>query len=234
MNACIVRDQLAWEVLLPGKRQTHAWGLKPRATLVINGGTEHEERMVLPKTVATLLLSKQKAGEVHPSSRNELIVLVEGLLQSCARTRVERLIDRREYTTTEIARKLAEDGYAQDVIEPCIRWASQIGLISNDRFADAFIHTKVNAGWGMGRIARELAQRGIKVDELRGWPYDYLDPESELDRAVELASRRMVSGARAYPKLVQYLCGRGYTTGVAMQAARCVLDDAEECDLVDF
>lgn len=230
MNA----DTLAWEVLIPGKRQAQSWGLKPQGTLIINEGHEDEERIQLPKTVASLLHAKQKSGEVHPSTRDELLMLVEMLSHACAKTRIERLINRREYTAVEIARKLEEDGYTQDTIKACVERACDIGLISNYRFADAFIGSKLSAGWGMGRIACELAQRGVKVDDIPGWPYEYLDPEDEVERAVILARKRSVSGNRAFPKLVQFLCGRGYTTAVAVQAAKRVLGDNVTPSLVDF
>ncbi len=225
---------LAWEVLVPGKSQRQSWGAKPRGTLLINEGYEGEKRITLPAAVARTLSSKQSSGEIHPSSQEELLALVERLSYDSARARVERLIDRREYTVAEVKRKLQEDGYAAQTINAVVDWACSIGLISNQRFAESFIRSKVYAGWGIARIKRELAQRGIQVDEVPGWPYEFLDPEDEVERAVCLASKRSISGPRAFEKLVRYLYSRGYTTGVAVRAAQNVIDCQNEADLVDF
>ena len=86
----------------------------------------------------------------------------------------------------------------------------------------------------MGRIARELSRYGIDTKDVRGWPYEYLDPEDELERALRVAQRKRVHGARTFEKLVRYLCNTGYTTGVATRAARMTLDDEKQPILVDF
>ena len=227
---------LAWDVEVPGKEQAYtSWDRRPRGTLIIGvPGSGGEERISLPKQVARLLRSKKESGEVSPSSRAELLYMVRQLEQSCARTRIQRLIDRREYSTHEIRTKLQQDGYGRNAIDACLDRACEVGLVSDRRFADNLIRSKVGAGWGMTRIARELKRYGIDIKDVPGWPYDYLDPEDEVERAVEAARRKRVMGPRAYEKLVRHLCSRGYATGVATRAARHVLDEREEIDLVDF
>ncbi|MBQ6524717.1 MAG: regulatory protein RecX [Atopobiaceae bacterium] len=218
---------LAWEVILPGKRAAQSWGAKPRGTIVIGADEVEQERISVPKQVATILNAKKKADEVHPASRAELLYVVGELSRSCARARIERLINTREYSSKEVADKLAQDGYSKRVAEECINRACEAGLISDARFADSFIRSKVYAGWGMTRIVKELARRGIEASELAGWPYDYLDPEDEYTRAIELAQSKHVYGNNAYQKLVRYLCGRGFSLGVATRAAKQVLSDDE-------
>lgn len=226
---------LVWEVQLPDKgSRVRAWGAKPRATLLMSLGSAHEEHLALPVQVGRILAAKQRSGEVHPVSRAELLYVVGELSRSCARSRIERLIDRREYSSEEIRAKLKQDGYASATIDACLSRAMEAGLVSDARFADAFIRSKLSCGWGMMRIERELARRGIDATGVAGWPDKFLDPQDELSRAVELASTRRVSGPRAYERLVRHLCSKGYATGVAMRAARLVLAEREEDTLVDF
>lgn len=222
-----------WEVSLPDRRRPSSWGPRPRGTLIIGSG-EAQERISLPKEVARVLASKRRSGEVSPSSRTELLYLVGELSRRSASLRIERLIDRREYAADELRRKLGEDGYAQQVIEECVGRALSVGLVSDARFADSFIRSKVNAGWGMGRIERELRQRGIDVEGLGSWPYDYLDPDNELDRAVSLARTRRPGGRRPFEKLARFLCTRGFSASVARRAASIVVEEREGNDLVDF
>lgn len=233
MSAASTDGALAWEVTLPGKRAAQSFGPKPRGTLVIDTD-EGTEYLKVPKPVATLLNKKRNADEIHPSSRAELLYLVGELSKSCARTRIERLINSREYSCSEVADKLYQDGYSKRVVEHCITRAKHAGLLSDARFADSFIRSKVYAGWGMARISRELLRRGIDVSELPGWPYEYLDPEDEYDRALELVRNKHVSGPNAYQKLVRFLCGRGYALGVSTRAAQHVLAQEESGFLVDF
>lgn len=225
---------LVWEVVLPDKRATSTFGPKPRAQVVIHAADGSNEQINVPVAVGRIIASKQKADEIHPGSRAELLYVIGETSISCARARIERLIDRREYSSSEVRSKLRMDGYSSRVVDDCVARACRVGLISDVRYADSFIRSKIYAGWGMQRIERELKARGIDIGEVPGWPYEYLDPEDELRRAMELASTRCVSGPRAYVKLVRYLCTRGFSTSVASRAAGQVLASRDDQVLVDF
>ena len=226
---------LAWDVVVPGKQQSYsAWDRRPRGTLLIGPEDGHQEHVLLPKQVARILQSKKKSDEIHPASRNELLYIVRELEHACARTRIQRLIDRREYSSVEIRQKLQQDGYSEQTIDACLDRAREVGLVSDRRFADNFIHSKVASGWGMERISRELTRYGIETKDLPGWPYEYLDPEDEVERALNVAQRKRIEGSRAYEKLVRHLCGKGYSTGVATRAARMALDQERLGNLVDI
>lgn len=226
-------EALVWDVELPDERPSNSWGMRPRGTVCIQSASHGDERISVPLRVARLLAAKLKAHEIDPASRAELLFTVRELERSCARTRIDRLIDRREYSCQEVRTKLRQDGYPADLIEECLARACEVGLISDERFADIFISSRLGAGWGMARIQRELAAKGVEVEDLKGWPYDYLDPEDELSRATELARRR-VGGSCTYQKLVRHLCGKGFTLGVSTKAARVALDEYEAENLVDF
>lgn len=228
MGANLTTKALAWEVRLPGKRVSELGGKRPRGMLVLRSGEPDEESLTLPLAVARLLDAKQKAGEVHPESRAELLYVTRELARTCAAARVERLVDRRDYSTDELRTKLRLDGYSRQVIDDCVSHAREIGLVDDHRYADVYVRSKVAAGWGMVRIERELGRRGVDVQELEGWPYAYLDPDDELERAREVARTKRVNGARPYEKLVRYLCARGYSMGVARRAARETLDERED------
>ena len=201
---------------------------------MIHAADGSNEQINVPVAVGRIIASKQKADEIHPGSRAELLYVIGETSISCARARIERLIDRREYSSSEVRSKLRMDGYSSRVVDDCVARACRVGLISDVRYADSFIRSKIYAGWGMQRIERELKARGIDIGEVPGWPYEYLDPEDELRRAMELASTRCVSGPRAYVKLVRYLCTRGFSTSVASRAAGQVLASRDDQVLVDF
>jgi regulatory protein len=68
---------------------------------------------------------------------------------------------RREYGQSELIRKLADKGYAFRIVEREIQKLTEERLQSDDRFAEAFVQSRVNQGKGPIRIRLDLGQRGI-------------------------------------------------------------------------
>ena len=68
---------------------------------------------------------------------------------------------RRDYGKRELIRKLADKGYAFAVVEVEIERLAQERLQSDDRFAEAFVQSRINQGKGPTRIRADLSQRGI-------------------------------------------------------------------------
>lgn len=217
-----------WEVKLPGRTRSSFDSRRPRATLVIHPQEPDEERLSIPVAVGRSLATRKKDGSLEVGSRAELLHTVGEVARRCASARIERLINMRDYSSDEIRQKLSMDGYAAKTIDACVRRAADAHLINDTRYADVFIRSKLSAGWGMARIERELARRGVEVDQLAGWPYEYLDPEDELSRACEVARRKGVHGAHPYERLVRHLCSRGFAMGVSRRAARAIMDECQQ------
>ena len=68
---------------------------------------------------------------------------------------------RREYGKTELIKKLADKGYGFRTVEKEIQKLTEERLQSDDRFAEAFVQSRVNQGKGPVRIRQDLKQRGI-------------------------------------------------------------------------
>lgn len=218
---------LEWDVVLPDRRRAASSGAqRPRSTLLVSTATHGEERISLPVAVGRALKAALDADEVHPTSRAELLFLVREQSVRCASLRAERLIGRRDYSAHELGEKLRLDGYAQQVREACVARAVECGLISDARYAAALIRAKRSSGWGRGRIEQELRRRGIGVASLPGWPGEYFEEDDERERALCVARARRIASEGGYDKLVRFLCGRGFTVSVAMQAAREAVDEA--------
>ena len=221
-------EALSWEVTLPQRSAgSLATSAKPQATITLNSDQGGEEKRSVPLAVGRALKAKADADELHPQSRAELLHQVDQTSARCAALRIERLINRREYASQEINSKLQLDGYPAYIREPAIARAIDCGLVSDARYAEAFVREKVAAGWGILRIERELKQRGIELAELPGWPEEFLGEQTEDDRAYELARHRRLAEKNAYEKLVRYLCGRGFSQACAMRVARRVTEQAE-------
>ncbi|MDR5886570.1 regulatory protein RecX [Vreelandella janggokensis] len=72
-----------------------------------------------------------------------------------------QLLARREYSRTELARKLEQKTFAAEDIDACLDALIEQGLQSDERFAESFIRSRVNRGQGVIRIKGELRQRGV-------------------------------------------------------------------------
>ena len=78
-----------------------------------------------------------------------------------ARKKAMDFLARREYGQTELIRKLADKGYDRGVAEQAVNKLTEDGLQSDQRFAEAFVQSRINQGKGPVRIRLDLGQRGV-------------------------------------------------------------------------
>lgn len=221
-------DALEWEAELPQRGAGSLAGPRPRARLRISSETHGVEAFSVPVAVGRALRARRRSGELAPGSRNELLHLLREVELECGRARVGDLVDRRDYSRKELLDRLGQDGYPSSVAEPLVERAVSCGMVDDARFADSFIRSKLACGWGRLKIERELGRRGIEAASLAGWPDEYLEEGSESERAYELAARRRLTGKNDLQKLVRFLVSRGFSSSVAFDAARRVLDAQDE------
>lgn len=223
-----MRDlSFSWDVELPERGSASLGGRRPLATLVICSESHGQERIPIPKAVGRRLVSLLESDGDQPSGRSELLYRVRVISLELARSKAEELLNRRDYSSSELAAKLREAGYHPSVADEVVARFVEVGLLDDRRFAELFARSKAVAGWGRIKIERELARRGVDATQLEGWPSGYLE-EDESETAFALASRRRLSGKNDFQKLVRFLCGRGFPMGVAMDAAKRALAEAEE------
>lgn len=77
------------------------------------------------------------------------------------RHRAMDLLARREHSRLELKRKLLTKGFEADAIEACIEELVADGLLSDIRFAEAYINHRSQRGFGPHRIRQELRERGV-------------------------------------------------------------------------
>ena len=71
------------------------------------------------------------------------------------------LLARREHSHKELHQKLLVRGFEHDEIDVCLEKLIAEDLLSNERFAEAYVRMRSRNGFGPIRIGQELAQRGI-------------------------------------------------------------------------
>lgn len=212
-----------WTIELPARGTRAAGGRRPRALLRLSSETHGEESLSVPVAVGRRLDGLARE-DWEAGSRAELLHRLGELSRACAHDRMEELVGRRDYSSSELAARLREEGYPQRAVDPVVSRACEVGIVDDARFGAAFARSKVLAGWGRLRIERELSRRGVAAAEIPGWPDEFVPDEEERSRALALASRRRLSGKNDYQKIVRFLCSRGFSVGVATSVAREVLE----------
>jgi regulatory protein len=71
---------------------------------------------------------------------------------------------RREHGEQELARKLSSRGFDADMVAIAVADLKADGLLSDTRFAEAFVNSRFQRGSGPQKIVAELRERGIDAD----------------------------------------------------------------------
>lgn len=71
---------------------------------------------------------------------------------------------RREHSRQELRQKLLRKGHDEAIIETTLQQLVSDNLQSDERFAEAYIRSKVAAGYGPLKIKSELQHRGVSQD----------------------------------------------------------------------
>ncbi|MFK7913868.1 MAG: regulatory protein RecX [Pseudomonadales bacterium] len=133
-----------------------------------------------------------------------------------------RALGRREYSVFEMRSKL-ERHYDDDVVEHTLDELIARRLLSDERFTEALVRSRIERGQGPMRIRQELGQRGIG-DELidahltfdteywSGRALQALQKRSALRQALQEQDESLRCKARA--RVGRFLTARGYPADV--------------------
>jgi regulatory protein len=134
--------------------------------------------------------------------------------------RALRLLNFRERGSAELARRLADDGYPDDVVAATVTRSREIGFLDDRRFADAIARGLASRGLGRRRMARELEAKGVDEALAAEMLARYCDEDCETERAERMAARFTVRSGADIPGVAKRLVAKGFETGVAWAAAR--------------
>ena len=69
---------------------------------------------------------------------------------------------RREHSKRELTRKLNSRGFDAEIVEATVATLIADNLLSDSRFAEAFVHSRFQRGSGPQKIHAELRERGVE------------------------------------------------------------------------
>ena len=133
-----------------------------------------------------------------------------------AKTRKKAMdfLARREHSRLELYQKLKQRQFEPDVINSELNKLLEEGLQSDERFAEAFLRSRIDKGKGPNIILSELSQRGI--DELiASNVISNITDEEWNDLAYEAMNKKLGNEAELdydkQLKLMKFLSNRGFT-----------------------
>lgn len=120
---------------------------------------------------------------------------------------------RREHGRLELARKLTERGFAAGLVDDTLAALQADGLLSDARFAESFVHSRIQRGSGPQKIRAELRVRGIEDDVVDACLAAYADEWREL---VDRVRRKRFGDTppadfRERSRQMRFLQQRGFT-----------------------
>lgn len=137
-----------------------------------------------------------------------------------------RLLLRREHATRELEKKLTQKGYSDVDIAKAIAEVTNLGYLSDTRFAEHYVRHRASAGFGPLRISEEMRERGVSEQDIEAGLSLYEGDWGENARHVRDKKFGTVepSDFKEKAKQMQFLQYRGFAHG----EIRKVVED-EEC-----
>lgn len=146
------------------------------------------------------------------------------------RDRALALLARREHSRRELEGKLVRKGHAPSAVAPVLDALEAECLLSDERFAAAYVASRAARGFGPLRIIEELGQRGIRGAAAR----EACDPAAQ-EWAVRAARARRKRFGEPLPaefheraRQARFLAGRGFASAQANAALAARDGDADD------
>lgn len=123
------------------------------------------------------------------------------------------MLARREHSRHELAVKLMAKGFSEGIVQDLVMQLGLENLVSDERFVEAMLHSRIQRGYGPARIAQELRQKGVD-EELVERRVDFFSRQW-LERVREVWRKKygdtLPDEPRERAKQMRFLQSRGFT-----------------------
>ncbi len=123
------------------------------------------------------------------------------------------LLARREHSVAELRAKLIAREFDADEVDRAVARLAEEGLVSDERFAEAYVTSRVRKGQGPLRIRVELERRGVSSDFIATCLEQGDIDWDELARSVRVKKFGSVriENYRDWARQARFLQYRGFT-----------------------
>ena len=124
------------------------------------------------------------------------------------------LLARREHSVKELLRKLCERYEETELIADVVRQLSEDNLVSDSRFAEMYIRSRIGRQFGPVKIKNDLRERGVSEDKI-GFALNEAN-QNWLQLIQELSEKKygktLPSEAKETAKRMRFFQSRGFDT----------------------
>lgn len=172
-----------------------------------------------------------RIGHIEPADLLEIRISEAEAV--AARERVLRMMAYHDTSRADLLHRLTRDGYPAELASDIVDSLSESGIVDDSRYAASFAHLLSEVrGYGRSRVRRELLAHGIAPALVEAALEEVTDDDREAQRAAELARSLVARTGRDVHRLASRLSRKGFSTDVALRAARATVEalPAEEED----
>lgn len=144
-----------------------------------------------------------------------------------AKERALQLLGYRERSAAELLSKLKDGGYPESVASAIVARYQEVELVDDTRFAFAWTRSRLAGGYGVRRISRELAEKGVSSDVIDAALEQAGDQTDEPELALRSLRGRAPRDRQDSQRLIRRLLGRGFSMSAALSAVESAGRDAQ-------
>ena len=134
-----------------------------------------------------------------------------------------RLLTSRDHSTYELARKLKQRDFEDDVIKDVLLHCERLNYLNDERTAQMFIGQLLRKGYGAKRIRLELKRKGLTGKRIAGILIEILAGTGELETAERILIKNIKRFEREddcqkrKEKIYRFLHSRGFPNQVVSE-----------------
>ena len=123
-------------------------------------------------------------------------------------------LSRREHSRYELYKKISTHNFNKDLINQELDLLIRDGLLSDERFVEAIIHSRKKNGKGPLKISAELQQRGTDESLINRY-IEEIENSEWLDSAKQVVEKKLGNNQQLdydnQLKMMKFLNNRGFT-----------------------
>ncbi len=172
---------------------------------------------IIPESASPFVLYKGEVAhygikEGSPVS-SEDYEEIRKLLERRGKSRAMYLLEKKDYTTFQMRRKLMDSFYPEDIVEKVLSFLQEMHYLDDRRYASHYVQYH-STEWNKRQLKQKLMEKGIKADAAEE-ALEGLEGPSEEELARKLLEKRHFDreGAdeKEKQKMARYLMGKGYS-----------------------
>ena len=133
--------------------------------------------------------------------------------------RIVRLVGHAPRSSGDLRTRLFKEGYPAASITPAIERARACLLVDDERFAEQYALSRLEKGYGLERVRRELREKGLDPVSYAFWDdiSERYDSDTEYERALAFAKQHHASSKHPGRSLYAALLRRGFSGRCAIR-----------------